>query len=244
MSSVSGCSGPSWPVVRCRRRPTIWATRPPRSASSSPPSSARPGWCSSRRPAAGSRPTADRQGPRRRERGADGQPQPAGRGRRPPPRGPVRQPRRSARSPRPRSSGCPHVAKGLQPEFPELVLELSLDELGRRARPARPAATSTSPPRTPTMDGIERPGHSRHVLTEEGYCVVAPRGHELLERVGQPGPDGALAGQADDRQRLPRQRLHPDHPQRLPCRRVRAALRRAVRGPPHRARVRRGPASG
>jgi DNA-binding transcriptional LysR family regulator len=46
------------------------------------------------------------------------------------------------------------------------------------------------------MDGIERPGHSRHVLTEENYVVAAPRGHELLAEWDTQVPMGALAGQA------------------------------------------------
>ncbi len=137
----------------------------------------------------------------------------------------------------------PQVAKGLRREFPDLVLDLSLNELGPEpANPARRDLDITT--EDADMDGIERPGHSRHVLTEENYVVVAPRGHELLERVGHPGPDGRARRPGADRQRLPRQLLHADHPQRLPGGRLRTAVRRPLRGPPHRARVRRRPVSG
>jgi DNA-binding transcriptional LysR family regulator len=88
----------------------------------------------------------------------------------------------------------PAVAKGLRRDFPDLVLDLMLNELG---------------PEPPTMlrrdldlttedadtDGVERPGHSRHVLAEEGYRVVAPRGHELLAEWDHQVPMLALAGQ-------------------------------------------------
>ena len=89
----------------------------------------------------------------------------------------------------------PPVAKGLRREFPDLVLDLSLNELGPEpANPARRDLDVTT--EDADMDGVERPGHSRHVLTEESYVVVAPRGHELLEEWDTQVPMGALAGQA------------------------------------------------
>jgi DNA-binding transcriptional LysR family regulator len=89
----------------------------------------------------------------------------------------------------------PQVAKGLRREFPDLVLDLSLNELGPEpANPARRDLDITT--EDADMDGIERPGHSRHVLTEESYVVVAPLGHELLTEWDAQVPMGALAGQA------------------------------------------------
>lgn len=89
----------------------------------------------------------------------------------------------------------PQVAKGLRREFPDLVLDLSLNELGPEpANPARRDLDITT--EDADLDGIERPGHSRHVLTEESYVVVAPLGHELLTEWDAQVPMGALAGQA------------------------------------------------
>lgn len=88
----------------------------------------------------------------------------------------------------------PAVAKGLRRDFPELVLDLTLNELG----PESPAAGRRDLDITTEdadVDGVERPGHSRHVLTEEGYRVAAPRGHELLDEWDTQVPLGALAGQ-------------------------------------------------
>jgi DNA-binding transcriptional LysR family regulator len=88
----------------------------------------------------------------------------------------------------------PQVAKGLRREFPDLVLDLSLNELGPEpANPARRDLDLTT--EDADLDGIERPGHSRHVLAEETYRVVAPRGHELLAEWDHQVPMGALAGQ-------------------------------------------------
>jgi DNA-binding transcriptional LysR family regulator len=89
----------------------------------------------------------------------------------------------------------PQVAKELRREFPDLVLDLSLNELGPEpANPARRDLDITT--EDADADGIERPGHSRHVLTEENYRVVAPLGHQLLEEWDTQVPMGALAGQA------------------------------------------------
>jgi DNA-binding transcriptional LysR family regulator len=87
----------------------------------------------------------------------------------------------------------PHVAKGLQREFPDVVLELSLDNLGSAgdARPLRRDIDVTTEP----ADGpeLERPGYERYLLVEESYRVVAPRGHELLREYVGPVPMAALA---------------------------------------------------
>jgi DNA-binding transcriptional LysR family regulator len=89
----------------------------------------------------------------------------------------------------------PSVAKGLRREFPDLVLDLSLNELG-----PEPAATSRRDLDLTTEDadgdGAERPGYHRHVLAEESYRVAAPRGHELLREWDAQVPMAALAGQA------------------------------------------------
>ena len=88
----------------------------------------------------------------------------------------------------------PAVAKGLRRDFPDLVLDLSLNELGPEpAGPARRDLDITT--EDADQDGVERPGHSRHVLTEEPYRVVAPRGHALLTEWDHEVPLGALAGQ-------------------------------------------------
>jgi DNA-binding transcriptional LysR family regulator len=87
----------------------------------------------------------------------------------------------------------PTVAKGLRREFPELVLELSLNELGPgTALPERHDIDVTTEPAD--SPGAERPGYSRHVLVEENYRVVAPRGHELLTEHGAQVPMSALEG--------------------------------------------------
>lgn len=89
----------------------------------------------------------------------------------------------------------PPVAKGLRREFPELVLVLSLNELG--TGPVLPSRRdidlTTEPAGGPE---VERPGHSRHVLAEESYRVVLPRGHDLLAAYDDSVPMAALAGQA------------------------------------------------
>ena len=88
----------------------------------------------------------------------------------------------------------PEVAKGLRREFPELVLDLSLNELGPEpANPGRRDLDITT--EDAEMEAVERPGHSRHVLAEETYRVAAPLGHELLEEWDREVPMGALAGQ-------------------------------------------------
>jgi DNA-binding transcriptional LysR family regulator len=88
----------------------------------------------------------------------------------------------------------PAVAKGLRREFPDLVLDLMLNELG----PETPTAARRDLDITTEdadQDGVDRPGHSRHVLAEETYRVVAPRGHELLAEWDSQVPMLALAGQ-------------------------------------------------
>lgn len=88
----------------------------------------------------------------------------------------------------------PKVAKGLRREFPDLVLELSLNELGPgTVVPVRRDIDLTTEPAA--ASDVARPGHSRHVLFEENYRVVVPRGHELLATYGDRVPMSALAGQ-------------------------------------------------
>lgn len=87
----------------------------------------------------------------------------------------------------------PHVAKGLQRDFPDVVLELSLDELGSAAQPQpvrRDIDVTTEPA---DVEGSERPGFRRLVLVEESYRVVAPRGHDLLKKYAAQVPMSALA---------------------------------------------------
>jgi DNA-binding transcriptional LysR family regulator len=87
----------------------------------------------------------------------------------------------------------PQVAKGLRREFPDLVLDLSLNELGPEpASPTRRDLDITT--EDADLDGTERPGHRRHVLAEETYRVAAPLGHELLTEWDRQVPLGALAG--------------------------------------------------
>ena len=90
-------------------------------------------------------------------------------------------------------SWLPHVAHGLQRDFPDVILELSLDELGTagQAQPSRRDIEVVN--EAADAPGIDRPGYSRLVLAEEGYCLVAPAGHELLERYAGPIPMAALA---------------------------------------------------
>jgi DNA-binding transcriptional LysR family regulator len=90
-------------------------------------------------------------------------------------------------------SWLPHVAHGLQRDFPDVILELSLDELGTagQAQPSRRDIEVVN--EAADSPGIDRPGYSRLVLAEEGYCLVAPVGHELLEQYPGPVPMSALA---------------------------------------------------
>jgi DNA-binding transcriptional LysR family regulator len=90
----------------------------------------------------------------------------------------------------------PHVAKGLQRDFPDVVLELSLDELrsGTQGPPSRrDIDVANEAADTP---GVERPGYRRRVLTEESYRIVAPRGHDLLREHPAQVPMAALDGLA------------------------------------------------
>ena len=88
----------------------------------------------------------------------------------------------------------PHVAKGLQREFPDVVLELSLDNLGvaaQREPLRRDIDVTTEAAGGPAVD---RPGYERHVLVEESYRVVLPKGHDLLKTYDGPVPMSALSG--------------------------------------------------
>ncbi len=93
----------------------------------------------------------------------------------------------------------PHVAKGLQRDFPDVVLELSLDEL-RTGTPGTPGTPSRRDidvaNEAADTPGLERPGYRRRVLTEESYRVVAPRGHALLREHPAQVPMSALDGLA------------------------------------------------
>jgi DNA-binding transcriptional LysR family regulator len=88
----------------------------------------------------------------------------------------------------------PTVAKGLRRDFPELVLDLALTELGPETPDVgrRDLDITTE---DADLEAVERPGHSRHVLAEETYRVAAPRGHELLAEWDEQVPMLALAGQ-------------------------------------------------
>ncbi len=88
----------------------------------------------------------------------------------------------------------PTVAKGLRRDFPDLVLDLALNELG----PETPGVGRRDLDITTEdadLEAVERPGYSRHVLAEETYRVAAPRGHELLTEWDHQVPMLALAGQ-------------------------------------------------
>ena len=87
----------------------------------------------------------------------------------------------------------PHVALGLQQDFPDLVLELILDDLGN---------AGSAPPLHRDLDittelaeaaPVERVGYERLVLVEESYRVAFPEGHELLADYPGPVPMAALA---------------------------------------------------
>jgi DNA-binding transcriptional LysR family regulator len=89
----------------------------------------------------------------------------------------------------------PTVAKGLRRDFPDLVLDLALNELGPEV-PGTGRRDLDITTEDADLEGVERPGHSRHVLAEETYRVAAPRGHELLTEWDHQVPMLALAGQA------------------------------------------------
>jgi DNA-binding transcriptional LysR family regulator len=89
-------------------------------------------------------------------------------------------------------SWLPHVAKGLQHDFPDVVLELSLDELGTAGQ-AQPTRRDIEVVNESADDpGSERPGYTRMVLCEESYCLVAPATHPLLQQYDGPVPMSAL----------------------------------------------------
>jgi DNA-binding transcriptional LysR family regulator len=90
-------------------------------------------------------------------------------------------------------SWLPAVAHGLQREYPDLVLEISLDELGtgaQREPSRRDIDVVTEPAEEP---GNERVGYHRYVLVEEGYRVAVPAGHPLLGEYDGGVPMAALA---------------------------------------------------
>ena len=89
----------------------------------------------------------------------------------------------------------PRVAKGLRRDFPDLVLELSLTEQGPD-RPAPGRCDITLATESPDQPVAERLGYRRHVLAEENYRVVAPRGHHILAERDFLVPMSALAGVA------------------------------------------------
>jgi DNA-binding transcriptional LysR family regulator len=90
-------------------------------------------------------------------------------------------------------SWLPHVAQGLQRDFPDVVLELSLEELGTagQAQPTRRDIEVAN--ESADAPGSERAGYTRIVLSEESYGVVLPTGHPLLEEYAGPVPLAALA---------------------------------------------------
>jgi DNA-binding transcriptional LysR family regulator len=88
----------------------------------------------------------------------------------------------------------PHVARGLQRDFPDVVLELSLDELGTPGQGSTDRRDLDIANESVEDAGTDRPGYTRHVLAEEGYSVAVPAGHELLEQYDGPVPLAALAG--------------------------------------------------
>jgi DNA-binding transcriptional LysR family regulator len=90
-------------------------------------------------------------------------------------------------------SWLPSVAKGLQRDYPDLVLEISIDELGTAAQrepTRRDIDLATEPAEQP---GAERAGYHRYVLVEESYRVAVPQGHPLLDEYDGPVPMAALA---------------------------------------------------
>jgi DNA-binding transcriptional LysR family regulator len=90
----------------------------------------------------------------------------------------------------------PHVAKGLQRDFPDVVLELSLDELraGTQGTPSRRDIDVAN--EAADSPGVDRSGYRRRVLVEESYRIVAPHGHDLLKEYGARVPMSALDGLA------------------------------------------------
>jgi DNA-binding transcriptional LysR family regulator len=87
----------------------------------------------------------------------------------------------------------PHVALGLQQDFPDLVLELILDDLGSAgaAQPLRRDLDVTT--ELAEAAPVERVGYERLVLVEESYRVAIPEGHELLADYPGAVPMAALA---------------------------------------------------
>jgi DNA-binding transcriptional LysR family regulator len=88
----------------------------------------------------------------------------------------------------------PHVAKGMQRDFPDVVLELSLDELRAGGPPQSTRHDIDVANEAADTPGVERPGYRRRVLVEESYRLVAPRGHHLLTEHAAQVPMAALDG--------------------------------------------------
>ena len=175
-SSDSGSSGPWWPAAPCKRRPTTSATRRPRSASHLSALQRETGLTLFEKAGRGIAPT-----PAAEVLALESEEVMGSLSR----LGAVVDQLRDGHTgtltigtfDSAAEFWLPHVARGLQRDFPDLVLELSLDELGgagQREPVRRDIEVVTEPADVP---GPERPGYRRHVLSEEGYRAVIPQGH-------------------------------------------------------------------
>lgn len=85
----------------------------------------------------------------------------------------------------------PHVASVLTTEFPEVMLELSLNEMWEPHPGWRPDIDV----RTERVDAAPQqvPGYRRHALMDEGYLLVAQHEHPVFGQFSGPIPLAALA---------------------------------------------------
>lgn len=71
------------------------------------------------------------------------------------------------------------IAAELRRQYPQIVLELALNEVSEELPNRYPDLDIRS--EDPGEPGRETPGYTREVLTEEGYRLAAPLGHPLLD---------------------------------------------------------------
>ena len=125
----------------------------------------------------------------------------------------------------------PSLVKRLTAEFPDLVLELVLNEVEQKV-PRLDIDLVIDPP-----DGPVPSGYTRTELTEDQFVAIVPRGHPLAEAGTIALAD--LRGETWVSNDYPRALRTPPRRRRVQRRRLPAAVQRAGPGPLHGDRLRR-----
>ena len=125
----------------------------------------------------------------------------------------------------------PSLVKRLTAEFPDLVLELVLNEVEQRV-PRLDIDLVIDPP-----DGPLPSGYTRTELTEDQFVAIVPRGHPLADAGTIALTD--LRGETWVSNDYPRAPRPPPRGRRVQRRRLPAEVQRAGPGPLHRDRLRR-----